>query len=362
MSCQLTRPEQGPAGDALALRPRRHAEDGPLPTRMLSVPHPSGGAGSGGGVEGAAAPVTPARLPLSRWARRSETQREASQQVGSAAVSSSLKTGGEFLSTSPPGSRKRKTVGQDAIGNSGDSEAIADPVEMETDGAGEGRLESNDAPLGGGAQVGADAGDAPLDESATAPPRTKRARTSSEGLVQPSGGRGNADDKNDALRTPAVVGSNKDDGNERSGDPQSLPADVRPRTDVASAEHRSADVGNGDAKGRHGNGDNTDDAGGSAGLKPASTARAAPATPGREQENVAEEAKRLEARRRGRQARSPYVYGGGRVDPNAGLPKSIRPPAVTDGFGGEGGGESVFAGPPKTPTKVSAGFPCPIVL
>ncbi|CAM9147640.1 unnamed protein product, partial [Scytosiphon promiscuus] len=104
---RLALPSPSPPRDTLAARPRRYEQEaGPLPTRMLSVPHPTGGGGGGGGAaekasraaaSGAAAAkgggVTPAKLPPSRWARTSNG--DAHHYIGATPATGGAGTGRE---------------------------------------------------------------------------------------------------------------------------------------------------------------------------------------------------------------------------------------------------------------------------
>lgn len=364
------------------------------------MPHPTG-AGYGGSAErGVAAPVTPARLPPSRWARRSDARRLAAAGDddggggGAGARSVAATRSSSFVLDPAGGSRKRKSGGDD--GAAADSEGRGGPLAgsvagsvkvVATNGGGLGagrRVEKDEGGAGGAkdsARASADsaaaaAGDGDAsDEAGSAPPRPKRARTSSEGFLEINGGRAKGDVGNASPRKPAVGGTmaggtGGGSGGGRGGGcsggggssldhQRNGPLAVPVKNGLAEVK----DCGNGNGSsygvggGSNGSGSNGSDGiarvGGEAPATPVSALREAPVTPagGQDSSRMTEEERRLETRRRGRQGRSPYIYGGGRVDPNAGLPRSARPPAVG---GGESGGSTgpAAAASAKTPSKV----------
>lgn len=211
---------------------------------------------------------------------------------------------------------------------------------MDTDGAAGGNTvgaEKNGSSGVGAAQASSDSSDEPAIE----PPRTKRARTSSEG-----GGLSQQQQQQQSSAAAAAVGGKSGGSSPRPGQgnishqassssSSSLAATAT--TTSTTPTKRKGGIGGGSGK--------------------AETGAPGTSVGGRGQEEdtlAAEEARRLEARRRGRQARSPYVYGGGgRVDPNAGLPTSARPPpialALREGSGINDGEDSKFAVPVRNP-------------
>lgn len=250
-----------------------------------------------------------------------------------------------------PQSRKRKPVDQDVASSSAGAGAAVYPETTDADGADGGGGSRGDGGDGARAKTRS-AGDS-MDETETSPPRNKRARTNSEALKEQKKGDGSAvNGKNSSLSlAPASRLPKADDDEGGGGRGQGAPPAVDAVGTRASARRNAA---NGDVKGKGRAGD---------AATPGNMRRSPLVTPGQQQgENLTEEERRLEARRRGRKARSPYVHGGERVDPNAGLPTSIRPAAVLGGLGGkagaDGGGrrESMIADATKTPSKVSVVF------
>lgn len=293
--------------------------------------------------------------------------------------------------TTPPRSRKRKNSDLEGVAEGSMSEgkepaALSATLTMmdTSSGAGaKGLAKEHDdtaGTVGGRGRAGSSFDDDLFDElsSATAPPRTKRARTSSESYAPPSGGDGHGHENTVGDKTePSRITHNGDDSRERNRKNPSFPsttldgrgAIINSRTTRSASARASTDEAKSlerpnAGKAKRANGGNRDTTAESVeivgGEAPENSVGVSPpATPGRQRDSgLTEEERRLEARRRGRQARSPYVYGGGRVDPNAGLPKSIRPPARSgisagEGSVGGGGGESAsFAVPARTPTKV----------
>lgn len=360
-SLQLTGPERSPSPDSPTTRPKRHLEDGPLPTRTLSVPHPTGGGGTRGegqrrdDVTGGTGttPLTPARLPPSRWARRSDLFTESRRQtVGSIRRGDGRRGVGisDDDMDPTPVSRKRKTSDHGTSTGKGTATRDSSVVEGGDDADGRGKKNTQHAkmfssPAGSGGGGGAGLRDD--HDDTTSPPRTKRARTSSEGLLQQQ-----SEDKENTTSSGAPTTLKTAAGKA---------AEDTPRRDRGKGI-RTEEAGSSEGKQNEGTLDGAKDDRTPGGVGTAGLSGDSNREPGHD---LTEEARRHEARRRGRQTRSPYVYGGGRVDPNAGLPKSIRPSAVGGGaIGGDGDaegggnsgssgvGESPFAGPPRTPSKV----------
>lgn len=376
---QLTPPGPSPPRDALARRPRKYEdEDGPLPVKMLSVPHPSGRGGSVGAGAAAGAGVTPAKLPPSRWARgnddstaadaaaaattsasggRKETRPqktpsgsirkggERSEAPAPAASAGAAPSSQESSPTVTPGSRKRKTSddqGNEAAAGDGSGSAMKTAASA-TDTAGDGGRGKGQAGADGGADKGEAGGQPsdPSDEPAVEPHRTKRARTNSEILRLAQQQR---QQQSPPPPTAAAATGGKD-GSPRAanGTGHGVQASPSPAAAVAATTAKGkADAGAAAVAA---------DAGGAPGATSSGGGR------GQEDARAAEEARRLEARRRGHQSRSPYVHGGvGRVDPNAGLPTSVRPSPADLALGGgrreagDGGdGETKSSGTPAKP-------------
>lgn len=281
-----------------------------------------------------------------------DTQRRR-EQPSSAKLKSGAAETEVTPSTLTPQSRKRKPIDQGVVasGSAGGEGEAARSGAVDANGAGGRDGLNGDGGAGARAKAGS-AGDPVVDETETSAPRNKRARTNSEALtVKKERGGNAANGKDSSLNlTPAsrVPKADDDGGGGSGGTGQGAPPAVDAAV-VTRAGARTARA-NGNGKGE----------GGTSGDTAKAAGNGVAATPGQQQrENLTEEERRLEARRRGRKARSPYVHEGERVDPNAGLPTSIRPTAVLGGLGGgsKAGGdggrrESVIADATKTPSKV----------
>lgn len=363
---QLALPGPSPPRDALITRPRKHDDgDAPLPVKMLSVPHPSGRSSLGGPGASAAATgngVTPAKLPPSRWAQRSDNngtpsasssggRKETTQQGSSEGGGGGAKAHGtpaaaaaasdDSSPVAAPGSRKRKTSDAHDSGTAAAGDGNAAAAGTGADGSGHRGGGKNDTGGGGAEKGGARAqGNDTSDEPAVEPHRTKRARTNSEvdrlAKQQQHSSPASAPGKSGSSPHPPASADKAGDANRRT--PSSSP---RPPSAPAATS------GGTPGKGKDGTGGGKTDAG---------VANGAPTTPGGggKDDTLAEEARRLEARRRERSARSPYVYGGvGRADPTAGLPKSVRLLPAAFARGGEVVAvDSKAATPAKSAPKV----------
>lgn len=338
---------------------------------MLSVPHPSGRSSLGGGSGASAAAreaggVTAAKLPPSRWARRGENNSTPSASIGrqqtmqhgptqdgavggtkaqDAAAAAAAASENDSSPPPAPGSRKRKTSdAQDSGATAAGDGASGGTAAASTTADGNGRRgggKSNGTNVGGAGKDGAGAqGNDPSDDLALSPPRTKRARTNSEvdRLAKQQQQSSPAPGKSWSSPHPPAAANKTGQADRQASFSSSSPAATYGST---PAKGKDGTVGKEDASVANGGGALT--------------------TPRRSGhgDTLAEETRRLEARRRELSARSPYVYGGvGRADPNAGLPKSVRPPpAAFAREGGEvGGGDSKAATPAKPAPKVRAAF------
>lgn len=200
---QLSPPSANPTTviEDVAVQPdTAYAEEGRLPTKMLSVPYPNTKVDPGAGNDGRdkerkarlASPA--AKLPPSRWARREIQTQTDDGLIGSGGRGSG---GGGSSSASPSPrrqSRKRKTdeyvqddEGKDASAPAGEGEG---GKEMEVDGRKPTAVGTQMSPA---AVVGMAGVADDVESTGISPHRNKRARTNSEVLLdqQLKQGRGN---------------------------------------------------------------------------------------------------------------------------------------------------------------------------